>query len=151
MHSTMNTLKVHLTLISTHMLSDCVGEMDECPESVQLCFQCCTLDENLHNIHDLGLMNHDLGILEYLQDYFTYLVDQGRYLETNIPSCWVNSDEKWTGWMDDLWFYGPFNRISVILSRWRIGETVQMRGHNVCFYAGLTKTIPTYHQILLLI
>ena len=27
-------------------------------------------------------------------------------------------------------------------------ETVQMSGHNLCFYAGLTKIIPYYHQIL---
>ena len=26
-------------------------------------------------------------------------------------------------------------------------ETVQMRGHNICFYAELTKHIPNYHQI----
>ena len=26
-------------------------------------------------------------------------------------------------------------------------KTVQMRGHNICFYAELTKTIPYYHQI----
>ena len=30
-------------------------------------------------------------------------------------------------------------------------ETVQMRGHNICFYAALTKIIPNYHQILPLI
>ena len=30
-------------------------------------------------------------------------------------------------------------------------ETVQMRGHNICFYAELTKVIPKYHQILPLI
>ena len=28
-----------------------------------------------------------------------------------------------------------------------LDETVQMRGHNVCFYAELTKIIPNYHQI----
>ena len=33
----------------------------------------------------------------------------------------------------------------------RLIETVQMRGHNVCFYVGLTKIIPNYHQILSLI
>ena len=33
----------------------------------------------------------------------------------------------------------------------RLVETVQMRGHNICFYAELTKTIPNYHQILPLI
>ena len=27
-------------------------------------------------------------------------------------------------------------------------ETVQMRGHNICFYADLTKIIPNHHQIL---
>ena len=32
----------------------------------------------------------------------------------------------------------------------RLVETVQMRGHNICFYAELTKVIPNYHQILLL-
>ena len=26
-------------------------------------------------------------------------------------------------------------------------KTVQMRGHNICFYAELTKNIPNYHQI----
>ena len=29
-------------------------------------------------------------------------------------------------------------------------ETVQMRAHNICFYAELTKIIPNYHQILTL-
>ena len=29
-----------------------------------------------------------------------------------------------------------------------LDETVQMRGHNICFYAELTKIIPSYHQIL---
>ena len=33
----------------------------------------------------------------------------------------------------------------------RLNETVQMRGHNICFYAELTKIIPNYHQILLLL
>ena len=28
-------------------------------------------------------------------------------------------------------------------------EIVQMRGHNICFYAELTKIIPHYHQILI--
>ena len=30
-------------------------------------------------------------------------------------------------------------------------ETVQMRGHNIGFFAELTKIIPNYHQILPLI
>ena len=30
-------------------------------------------------------------------------------------------------------------------------EMVQMRGHNICFYAKLTKIIPNYYQIFLLI
>ena len=29
-------------------------------------------------------------------------------------------------------------------------ETVQMRGHKVCFYAELTKIIPNYHKYSLL-
>ena len=29
----------------------------------------------------------------------------------------------------------------------RLLETVQMRGHNKCFCAELTKIIPNYHQI----
>ena len=33
----------------------------------------------------------------------------------------------------------------------RLVETVQMRGHNICLYAELTKIIPNYHQILPLI
>ena len=33
----------------------------------------------------------------------------------------------------------------------RLGEMVQMRGHNLCFYAELTKIIPNCHQILPLI
>ena len=33
----------------------------------------------------------------------------------------------------------------------RLDETVQMRGHNIHFYAELAKIIPNYHQILLLI
>ena len=31
----------------------------------------------------------------------------------------------------------------------RLNETVQMRGHNIYFYAELTESIPNYHQILL--
>ena len=30
----------------------------------------------------------------------------------------------------------------------RLVEMVQMRGHNIGFYAELTKIIPNYHQIL---
>ena len=30
----------------------------------------------------------------------------------------------------------------------RLDKTVQMRGHNICFYAQLTKIIPNYHQML---
>ena len=30
----------------------------------------------------------------------------------------------------------------------RLTETVQMRGHNLCFNSELTKIIPNYHQIL---
>ena len=33
----------------------------------------------------------------------------------------------------------------------RLVETVQMKGHNICFYAELTIIIPNYHQILPLI
>ena len=33
----------------------------------------------------------------------------------------------------------------------RLIETIQMRGHNIYFYAELTKIIPNYHQILPLI
>ena len=33
----------------------------------------------------------------------------------------------------------------------RLNDTVQMRGHSVCFYAELTKIIINYHQILPLI
>ena len=33
----------------------------------------------------------------------------------------------------------------------RLDETVQMRGHDIRFYAELTKTFPKYHQILPLI
>ena len=33
----------------------------------------------------------------------------------------------------------------------RLIETVQMRGHSICFYAELTKIIPNYPQILRLI
>ena len=33
----------------------------------------------------------------------------------------------------------------------RLIETVQMRGHNIHFYAVLTKIIPNYHQILPLV
>ena len=33
----------------------------------------------------------------------------------------------------------------------RLMETVQMRGHNICFNAEITKIIPNYHQILPLI
>ena len=32
----------------------------------------------------------------------------------------------------------------------RLDETVQMRGHNMWYYAELMKIIPNYHQILLL-
>ena len=30
----------------------------------------------------------------------------------------------------------------------RLVETVQMRGHNICFYTEVTKIISNYHQIL---
>ena len=30
----------------------------------------------------------------------------------------------------------------------RLVETVQMWGHDICFYAELTKIIPNYHKIL---
>ena len=33
----------------------------------------------------------------------------------------------------------------------RLVKTVQMRGHNIWFYAELTKIIPNYYQILSLI
>ena len=33
----------------------------------------------------------------------------------------------------------------------RLTETVQMSGHNICFYAKLKKIITSYHQLLLLI
>ena len=33
----------------------------------------------------------------------------------------------------------------------RLNETVQMRGQNICFYAELTKIVPYYQQLLLLI
>ena len=33
----------------------------------------------------------------------------------------------------------------------RLVETVQIRGHNICFNEELTKIIPKYHQILFLI
>ena len=33
----------------------------------------------------------------------------------------------------------------------RLDKTVQLRGHNIHFYAQLTKIIPNYHHILLLI
>ena len=33
----------------------------------------------------------------------------------------------------------------------RLIETVQMRGHNICFYAEFAKIIPNYHQIFPLI
>ena len=32
-----------------------------------------------------------------------------------------------------------------------LNKTVQMRGHNICLYAELTKIIPNFHQLLLLI
>ena len=32
-----------------------------------------------------------------------------------------------------------------------LNETVQMRGHNICFYAELTKSFPIYHQLELCI
>ena len=33
----------------------------------------------------------------------------------------------------------------------RLDETVQLRGHNICFYAELNKIIPNYLQVLSLI
>ena len=32
----------------------------------------------------------------------------------------------------------------------RLAETIQMRGHNLLFYAEITKIIPNYHQYSLL-
>ena len=41
---------------------------------------------------------------------------------------------------------------SVVISHLsRLNETVQMRDHNVCFYAELTKITTNYYQIPLLI
>ena len=41
----------------------------------------------------------------------------------------------------NIWFYAELTKIIL----------VQMSGHNIWFYAELTKIIPNYHQILPLI
>lgn len=101
----MNLLKVHQTLQSTHMLSDYVGKMDKYPDSVQLCVQICILDE-ICTIFVIWASWTVLAV-NILSSYRQTFGD-------NSPLRWMNPNEKWTGQMDALWFYGPFNSISVI-------------------------------------
>ena len=51
----------------------------------------------------------------------------------------------------DNFSYFSFKLYVVTLHLNRLDETVQMMGHNICFYAELTKIIPNYYQILPLI
>ena len=53
--------------------------------------------------------------------------------------------------IEGYFFYFSLKPYDVTPHLNRLIETVQMRGHNICFYAELTKIIPNYHQILPLI
>ena len=55
------------------------------------------------------------------------------------------------GVFDDNFTYYSLKPYVVTPHLNRLDETVQMRGHNIRFYAELTKDIPYYHQILPLI
>ena len=51
----------------------------------------------------------------------------------------------------DNFSYFSFKPYGVTPHLNRLEETIQMRGHNICLYAELTKIIPDYHQITSLI
>ena len=55
------------------------------------------------------------------------------------------------GVFEDNFSYFSSKPYVVTLHLNRLTETVQMRGHNIWFYAELTKIILNYHQILSLI
>ena len=55
------------------------------------------------------------------------------------------------GVFDDYISYFSWNPYIMTPHLNRLIETVQMRGHNICFYAEFTKIILNYHQILPLI
>ena len=55
------------------------------------------------------------------------------------------------GVFDDNFSYFSLKPYDVTSHLNRLNKTVQMRGHNIRFYAELTKIIPNYHQILPLI
>ena len=48
--------------------------------------------------------------------------------------------------MIDNFFYFSSKPYVVTPHLNRLVKTVQMRGHNICFYEELTKLIPNYHQ-----
>ena len=52
------------------------------------------------------------------------------------------------GAFDDYFSYFTSKSYVVTPHLNRLDETVQMRGHNICFHTELTKNIPNYHQIL---
>ena len=52
------------------------------------------------------------------------------------------------GVFDDIFSYFSLKPYVATPHLNRLIKTVQMRGHNICFYAELTKIIPNYPQIL---
>ena len=59
-----------------------------------------------------------------------------------------NKSSREEGVFDDNFSYFSSKPYVVTPHLNRLIESVQMRGHNLCFYAELTKNIPNYHQIL---
>ena len=49
--------------------------------------------------------------------------------------------------IEDIFSYSSFKPYVVVPYLNHLDETVQMRGHNIWFYAELTNIIPNYHQI----
>ena len=63
----------------------------------------------------------------------------------------IQQNSRSEGVFDDHFSYFSSKPYVVTHHLNRLIETVQMRGHNIWFYAELTKIIPNYHQILPLI
>ena len=78
--------------------------------------------------------------------YYMYLCNQSTY---SSPFLFENTRKE--GVFDDNFSYFSPKLYVVTPHLNRLIETVQMRGHNICFDAELTKIIFNYHQILPLI
>ena len=58
----------------------------------------------------------------------------------------IRALEKVREYLMIIFYYLNHNVVTPHMNR--LNETVQMRGHNIGFYAELTKIIPNYHQLL---